>query len=174
MENISVYKLVSDFNHSDIRKQMIPQGLVSGWPSLKVWGKTLCITIPYFSRIRANDGFYLKSIYCSVTFPIGNPNCLMDFTIYPYQTSWSDVDYTKPVGYFKHEALADIKTKAEYKALCDRLYDYYDKMAAAVLARKPFTEEKEMTELFSKLMEPGLFPQYQRINKKFYTYFCKL
>ena len=30
-----------------------------------------------------------------------------------------------------------------------------------------------MIALFSKLMEPGHYEQYQRINKKFYSYFCQ-
>ena len=39
---------------------------------------------------------------------------------------------------------------------------------------RPFQEEKEMIVLFSRLMEPGHYPQYLRINKKYYAYFCHL
>ena len=35
-------------------------------------------------------------------------------------------------------------------------------------------EEAQMIKLFSKLMEPGLYPQYLRMNKKFYSHFCRL
>lgn len=174
MDNFSTYKLISEFNHSDFRRKAIPQNLFSGWPCIHTVGKTLCMTIPYYSRSATCEKIALYPIYCSVTFPVTNPDRLMDFTVYPYQKTWSDIDFTKPVGYFKHPALNDVTTKTEYKELCMRLYGYFDKMVLAVMNKKPFDEEQEMIELFSKLMEPGLYPQYLRLNKKFYTHFCRL
>ena len=47
-------------------------------------------------------------------------------------------------------------------------------MIAAILEKKPFAQEEEMIGLFSQLMEPGHYEQYLRINKKFYSYFCRL
>lgn len=105
---------------------------------------------------------------------MGNQNRLLDFTTYPHQKEWREVDYDKPSGYFKHKALEDVKTKREYQVLCRRLYSYYDQMIAAILEKKPFEQEEEMIALFSKLMEPGHYEQYLRINKKFYSYFCQL
>lgn len=174
MENISTYKLVSDFNHSDFRRKAIPHNLFSGWPCLHMIGKTLCLTIPYYARTATSDRMALYPIYCSVTFPVTNPDRLMDFTVYAHQRLWSDVNYSEPVGYFKHEALADVKTKGEYKELVGQLFGYYDKMILAVLSKKRFEEEDQMIELFTKLMEPGQYPQYLRLNKKFYSHFCRL
>lgn len=57
--------------------------------------------------------------------------------------------------------------------MCDKLFDYYDKMVQAVLSNKTFAEEAEMAELFSKMMEPSLYPYYEKINKKFYSNFYK-
>lgn len=174
MEHISVYQLISRFNHSDLRKKMIPQELVSGWPCIRRIGKTLCITIPYYNRAVQAGQVALYPLYCSVTLPVGNPDRLMDFTIYPNQRDWEDLDYTKPVGYFKHAALTDVKTSGEYQTLYRQLYDFYDQMVAAILKKEPFVAEPQMIGLFSKLMEPGHYPQYLRINKKFYSYFCQL
>lgn len=174
MKQISIYQLITEFNRSDLRKKMIPQELVSGWPCIRKIGKTLCITIPYYNRVVRADQVALYPLYCSVTLPVGNPDRLMDFTIYPNQRDWDDLDYTKPVGYFKHAALADVKTGDEYQTLCKQLYDYFDRMVAAILQKEPFAAEEQMIKLFSKLMEPGHYPQYLRINKKFYSYFCQL
>lgn len=173
-KQVSIYQLISDFNHSQFRKSVIPMGMVSGWPCIRKIGKTLCVTIPYYARSVQDSKVALSPLYCSVTVPVGNPDRILDFTIYPHQRSWNDVDYSKPAGYFKHEALKDVETKAEYQALCRQMYDYYDQMVAAIQARKPFEEEAGMIELFSKLMEPGHYPLYLRINKKFYSYFCRL
>lgn len=174
MENFSTYNLISEFNRSEFRRKAIPQNLFSGWPCVHTVGKTLCLTIPYYARSATSESIALYPIFCSVTFPVGNPDRLMDFTIYPHQRLWADVDYQKPVGYFKHAALDDVKTKSEYQALCKELYGYYDEMITAVTNRKPFAHEEQMIELFSKLMEPGQYPQYLRLNKKFYSHFCRL
>lgn len=174
MEKIDTYQLISAFNHSDFRRRTIPQELVSGWPCIQKIGRALCITIPYYARRPEEHRIALYPLYCSATFPLGNQNRLLDYTTYPHQKEWREVDYDKPAGYFKHKALEDVKTKREYQVLCRRLYSYYDQMIAAILEKKPFEQEKEMIALFSKLMEPGHYEQYLRINKKFYSYFCQL
>lgn len=173
MKDISMFELVTLFNHSEFRKTSIPMGLVSGWPCIRQIGRTLAVTIPYFSRTPGKEKTAIYPLYCSATVPVKNPDRIVDFTIYPYQERWRDVDYSKPAGYFKHEALKDVRTKEEYQALCRQLYGYYDKMVTAIMNKKPFEQEEEMIRLFSKLMEPGHFPQYLKINKKFYSYFCR-
>lgn len=172
-EKISVRKLISDFNKSELHHKMIPMGMASGWPCIRTMGNTLCITIPYFSRSVAEDKVALNAIYCSVTVPVMNPDRLMDFTIYPYKREWEDVDYENPVGFFPHEALEGLK-RTEYKALCDQLYDCYDLMVESVRNQEEFKEQDQMIALFSRLMEPAHFPQYLRINKMFYSVFCRL
>ena len=173
MSEINIFQIVKQFNRSDFRRSSIPMGLVSGWPCIRQAGKALALTIPYFSRTPGKEKTAIYPIYCSATILIKNPDRLMDFTVYPYQTEWKGIDYTKPAGYFKHKALDDVHTKEEYEALRGQLYDCYDAMAAAIMANRPFDREKEMIRLFSKLMEPGHFPQYLKINKKFYGYFCR-
>ena len=136
MEKINVYELIRRFNKSEIRKNMIPQELVSGWPSIRRLGKTLCLTIPYYGRQIQKERVLLYPLFCSVTVPVGNPDRVMDFTIYPHQKEWKDVDYQTPAGVFKHKALADVKTKAEYDRLCLELYGYFDSMVDAVRNRQ--------------------------------------
>lgn len=171
---ISVKSVVTGFNRSALRKQMIPMDMASGWPCIHRMGKQLCITIPYFSRfLGEGQKVALNSIYCSVTLNLRNPRRLMDFTIYPYHPGWDDVDYSNPVGTFPHKALSGIGGR-EYRQMCDRLYDYYDKLVAAVMEKVAFEEEQQMIELFSQLMEPAHYPQYLRINKKFYSNFCTI
>ena len=56
MQIPSVYQLIRSFNRSDFRRKSIPQELVSGWPAIRRLGKTLCVTIPYYARSRAQPG----------------------------------------------------------------------------------------------------------------------
>ena len=173
MKDIHIYEIINKFNRSDFRKNSIPMGLVSGWPSIRKIGKTIAITLPYFSRVREKDKIALYPLYCSVTFPVKNIDRILDFTIFPNQESWKNIDYSKPIGYFKHKALSDVNTKEEYEALCQQLYSYYDDMIDDIINGRPFSNENKMRKLFSKLMEPDHLPQYLKINKKFYGCFCR-
>lgn len=173
MEQSRMKELIHTFNRSELRRKLIPAELASGWPCLrKVRGK-LYVVIPYFSRMPTENGYALYPIYCSVTVLWKAPEKMFDFTVYPMQEDWADVDYSKPVGFFKHKALEDVRTRDEYIALCDRLYGCYDEMVLAVSGNQPFTGEEKMAELFSKLMEPSLYPFYEKINRKFYSNFYK-
>ena len=174
INEVSVYELLESFKKSSFRTTSIPMELRAGWPCVRLIGKTLCITLPYYKAERMNGKYKIYPLYSAVTFPVGNPDRIVDYTIFPYQKEWSGVDYTKGVGYFKHEALSDVKTKDEYEALCKELYKYYDEMIKAVSEKKPFEHEAEMSKLFTKLMEPGQYPLYLKLNKKFYSSFCKL
>ena len=170
---ISVRELMVQFSKSDFHKKTIPMGMAAGWPCIHRLGKTVCITIPYFSRSIQEEKVMLNSIYCSVTFPVANPDKIMDYTIYPYQREWMDVDYEHPAGEFPHEALEGVH-REEYKELRRQLYQYYDELLDAVRNKRAFAKAEEMSALFSKLMEPALYPQYLKLNRKFYSYFCKL
>lgn len=174
MEQVKMKELISIFNHSELRRKLIPSDLASGWPCIRMIDGRLCVVIPYFHRRPGEKGFTLYPIYCSVTIMWKNPGRILDFTIYHTLSEWKDVDYSKPVGLFKHKALEDVKTRGEYLELCDKLYGYYDEMVQAVLHNRPFRKEEEMAGLFSKLMEPSLYPYYERINKKFYSNFYRV
>lgn len=171
MKDISVYQFVREFNRSAFRSSSIPMDLASGWPCITLREKTLCIIIPYFYRERRQKDYALYPISCSAMVPLGNPDRILDFTMYQYQDSWQDVDFTSPAGYFKHEALAGV-TKQEYKEMVTQLYAYYDELIRAVKEERTFEEQPQMRELFSRLMEPGHYPQYLKINGKFYSCFC--
>ena len=168
LKEISVAKTLKTFNSSDFRRKSIPMELGYGWPAIIRCGKMLCITIPYYRSIRNGTVYDLYPPVCSVTVPLGNPDRILDFTMYPYEKGWQDVDFGKPAGTFKHDALAGVK-KEEYGRMKEQLYAYYDEMVQAVSEKKPFEGQKQMTELFAKLMEPGLYPYYVRINQKFYS-----
>ncbi len=174
MEQSRMKEVIHTFNHSELCRKLIPAELASGWPCLKKVRGKLYIVIPYFNRMPVKSGYALYPIYCSATIPWKMPEKMLDFTVYTIQENWKDVDYSKPVGFFKHKALEDIRTKDEYIALCNRLYRCYDEMVLAVLENKPFAGEEKMAGLFSKLMEPSLYPFYEKINKKFYSNFYKM
>ena len=171
---MNLKEIIHNFNRGDFRRKQIPMELASVWPSVKLYNGKIAVTIPYFRRRNLENGIALYPIYCAVTILADNPDRILDFTLYPMATEWNGIDFSKPVGKFKHKALEDVKTKSEYNALCDRLYAYYDEMIESVKKRIAFENEDSMKALFSKLMEPSLYPFYLKINKRFYVNFCNL
>ena len=166
-------EIIREFNRSTLRNKLIPMELVSGWPCLVVIGGKNCLQIPYYRRVKQKDCYLLYPVFCSATILVANPERLLDFTIYANQKEWSSISYARPVGRFKHIALNDVHTQEEYNALRARLYDYYDEMLEAVSKNEEFRNEDKMAELFTKLMEPSLYPFYRKINNKFYSNFVK-
>lgn len=173
-ERISIKQYITDFNRSPLRRTLIPANLYSGWPSLSKRGKCLCITIPYYSRTTNQDHMDLYPLYCSITLAVNDPDRVFDFTIYAYEKDWQDIDFGKPCGQFKHPALAHIKTREEYQALCDQLFACYDDLLEGIRTNAPFTGLEEMRRLFAILMEPSHYPQYLKIQPKFYSHICQL
>ena len=112
-------------------------------------------------------------MYCSVTVPLGNPGRVVDFTVFQYQSDWLDVDYSRPAGFFRHEALASV-TRSQYNLMRKKLFSCYDNLIACMLAGCEYQDGGTMAFLFTALMEPGHYEQYLKINKQFYMHFCKL
>ena len=173
-ERISIKQYITDFNRCPLRRELIPDNLYSGWPCLSRRGKCLCITIPYYARATRKDHMDLYPLYCSITLAINNPKKVFDFTLYPYEKDWKEIDHTQPCGVFKHPALEQVKTREEYQALCERLFACYDDMLKAITSGVSFDGVDTMRDLFAILMEPSHYPQYLKIQPKFYSHVCKL
>ena len=97
----------------------------------------------------------------------------MDFTAFSYHSDWREVDYSRPAGYFRHKALENV-TRSQYLQMRHELYECYDQMIGCMLADCPYEDGGKMASLFTKLMEPCHYEQYLKINKHFYSHFCKL
>lgn len=173
MKNIHIEEIIRKVNKSQFRLTSIPAELASGWPCIQVIENTPCVTIPYYYRKIVDEKVALFPLYCAVTVPLGNPDRVIDFTIFKHQRDWSEFNYNCPSGYFKHDAIAKI-TRSQYKKLCERLFSCYDKLIACMLANCEYHDNGEFSKLFTILMEPGHYEQYLKINKQFYTHFCKL
>lgn len=171
--NYNMDALLSRVNHGSFRRAFIPMELAAGWPCLRNMNGELGVTIPYFSRRVTTDTIELYPISCALTVLLDNPNRICDYTVFRYQPDWADVDFEKPCGYFKHEALKGID-RDTYREMCGQLYACYDNMAYCIQQGIPFEKAGEMEKLFSVLMEPGLYPYYRKLNEKFYSTFCKL
>lgn len=171
--NYNMDALLNQVNHGAFRRSVIPMELAAGWPCLRKAGDKLAVTVPYFSRRITGETVALYPICCALTVLLDNPNQICDYQVFSYQPDWAGVNFNQPCGYFKHEALKGVDRQT-YQKMCMQLYACYDNMAHCIQQGIPFEKAEEMTKLFSVLMEPGLYPYYQKLNKNFYSKFCHL
>lgn len=173
MRKINIENLMSAVNRGCFRQSSIPMELASGWPCIHYKGKVLCMTLPYFLRRVTDNRVALYPLYCTVTVPVENPERIMDFTIIPLQRECGNIEYSKPIGSFPHDGLSGVN-RTQYKQMCKELFAYYNELIISMQTGDPFSLEEEMSALMSRLMEPAHYEQYQRIDKRFFSRFCKL
>lgn len=171
MEKKTVFDIVKEFDSSEFRKNSIPMGYAQGWPAVRIYNGTMLLTVPYFRRQIEKERAALYPIYCSVTFPLSNPTHIMDYTVYPLQKDWYDVDYKNPAGYFEMKNNAVFENSADYRNQCAKLYGLYSQFCLSAQKKEPFVNYAQMAELMQKLLEPALRPYYLRINSGFYKHF---
>lgn len=174
MENVTITDFLQRAYKSDARKLLIPMELSAGWPSISIKKQQLCITLPYF-KVQPGKGGQIFLFPLSYVMTLTWPNGVMiDFAELKYKKEYNkSIDFTKPVGIFKHEAVKNW-TREEYAAKRKELYSYYDELIAGISEKKDFMHADEMRSLFRMLMEPSLYPMYRNIAGNFFESYCGL
>jgi hypothetical protein len=171
--NMTMQGFINTINKSELRRCSIPMELSSGWPFVSIKKNTICVTIPYFATQRTKEKDYLLfplSYLMTVTWSNGK---IVELLSLKYNKEYKAIDFSKPVGVFKHEAVKDMNAE-EYNAKKVDLYACYDKLIECITEKKSFDDEEKMRTLFKVLMEPGLYPMYKFISPKFYETYCGL
>ncbi len=148
----------------------IPIGYTAGFPILQVRNESLCILFPYLKYQTTGE------IDRTLVFPV-RYGILMElptekiigFEDYEYREIFKNIDFNKPVGFFRHDAVKKYN-REQYKTLYDELMKEYDKVINALLGNGnySFDDERRMRELLQILIEPSLLSVYQAIDMDFY------
>lgn len=173
MEKLTMLDFIKKANTSEVRKRMIPMELSPGWPAISIKSSTICVSIP-FLRTQLTEDKKVALFPLSSLLVLTWPNmAIAEFSVLKFKKEYSAIDYTKPVGVFKHEAIKDLNKK-EYAEKRDELYSFYDELIDCIVNKKDFKREAEMRELFQLLMEPSLYPMYKHLFKNFFEVYCGL
>ncbi len=149
----------------------IPMGYSSGLPILQIRNGSLCVTVPYLKY--RTTGEVDKTLVFPIRYGISlelPTEKVIGFEDYEYKSSFVNIDFDKPVGYFRHDAVKQYN-KMQYKELRRELMGEYDKVANALLGNAAYgiSDEKRMAELLQLLVEPSLLPFYRVIDTDFYN-----
>lgn len=174
MKKITMAEFIKKVAKSPARKALVPMEMTTGWPALTIRKGRICVTIPFFGlqRVPQNGkvGIYPISYAVTALWPSG---VIIDFKDLKFTKEYKDVDFSKPIGVFKHEALAALD-KDDYQDQRERLLELYDSLIDCIVAKEPFREQAEMQMLMRRFIEPSLYPMYKSLADKFYDAYCGL
>lgn len=145
-------------------------GYSMGRPILQINNGSLCLLYPFikYKKTGVVDRTEVYPVRYTVTavLPSGKP---VAYSNLEYDSRFEDVDFDVPVGYFRHEAIRQLK-KTEYMELSEELDGLYDRVINMLLYDAPYSEEDEarMADLLTLLTEPGIKPFYERLDSDFY------
>lgn len=146
-------------------------GVGQGLPVLRVLNGRLCMTVPYlkYKKTGKPDGTLVYPIMYTVTLAL--PDLApVSFEDMRYSAAFRLVDFTKPIGTFRHDAIKQY-SREQYFALKDELLGLYGKTVDMLLFDAPYAPEddRRMGELLRLLMEPCLKPIYKALDPDFYN-----
>lgn len=149
----------------------IPMGYRTVFPILQIKNGSLCITFPYLKY--QTSGEVDKTLVFPIKYAVSlelPTEKIIGFEDFEYNENFKEVDFDKPVGYFRHEAVKKYD-KAEYDRLYHELLREYDKVIHVLLegGAYGFLDEKRMSELLQLLVEPSLLPMYKAVDINFYN-----
>lgn len=149
----------------------LPLGYVSSLPIVGVVAGKLCLKIPYLKykvtgEIDKTLVFPVKYVL-SYSLPDLKPIAFEDLSFNP---AFRKVDFNKPIGFFRHEAIKSL-SKAEYQKSRNELLSMYDNVIKAIITKTPYSGTSMFKKLLGTILEPSVKPIYKVLDKKFYDNF---
>lgn len=144
-------------------------GYTPGLPILQIRKDQLCLLVPFLKyKITGKpDKTLVYPIRYTVTVLLPEKKILA-FSDLSFDRRFSSVQFDKPAGLFRHEAIQDL-TRPQYRALRQELLQEYDRVAKALLFGEPYCaeDEKRMGALLRQLLEPSLLPLMRTLDMEF-------
>lgn len=153
-------------------RSYVPLGLGQGFPMLDIVGNRLLVTVFYYRVIPRKDDKTLimpPEYVLSFDYPSGK---LARFEAVRMSPRGKGLDFERPVGTFRHDAIKNLD-RAAYQAKKDELLALLDKLIANLGGEGEFTDddERQLAELYQLLTEPSLHPVYRSCAPAFFSRF---
>ncbi len=149
----------------------VPIGYVAGLPIVSIVAGKPCLKVPFLKyKITGEvDKTLVYPIKYVLTYalPSMKPAGFEDLE---YNRAFKKIDFNKPIGFFRHEAIKSL-SKKEYKEKKKELLSMYDGMINAILSKTPYTGVGEFKKLLNVMIEPSVKPIYKVLDERFYDNF---
>ena len=157
-------------NGTFMRACNIPMGYSSGYPTVRILNGTPCLTIPYlrYKITGVVDKTLVFPVRYAITVSLVS-NSVVKFEDFAFNRSFAKVDFNKPIGLFRHEAIKKFN-KVQYEAEKEKLYALYNKIIDCKINKTPCSPDDEAAfkKLLGILVEPSLKPFYKVIDSGFF------
>lgn len=150
---------------------IVPMGYTPGIPVLTALQEELCVAIPFlrYKVTGEKDRTLVYPVRYVATYVIPEM-LLVSFVDLAYTPAAKDIDFNKPVGFFRHKAIANL-TRLEYNALRERTLAGLDSLAGYLLGGSEHNKETDsrLVRDMSRIIEPSLYPFYKSSYPKFFA-----
>lgn len=174
--SICVKDLLRDIRRGEfVNACQMPMGYTDGYPMFHRVNGQVYLVIPFlrFQVTGQVDQTLVYPIRYTVTaeLPTGRIVAFQDLGA---DSRFRKVDFGKPIGLFRHDAIKDL-TKQEFQAIKDDLYSAYDAVLTSLLADEEPAEEavNALAQLLSRLAEPCQKPIYEALDGNFAAKFLR-
>lgn len=169
----SMIALFSTIKQDPVFSGLIPTGFGAGLPMLSIRNEQLLISIPYFrsqlTGVQDKTQIFPIQFLISVVYP----SCsIISFSNLAYCDDFSEVEFSKPVGLFRHKAIRSLN-HGEYDQKRNELLALYDQIIHALFKSEEPKHEliHNFTIHLNTIIEPSLKPFYKRLDLDFYNKF---
>jgi len=165
----NLVQFIINIKQSVIAKSLIPMGYAVGFPGVSIRDEHLCLVVPFFGFERSPepDKSKVYPIRYVITALWVNGK-IVEYVDMAYSAANSAVDYSTPIGTFRHEALKSVNS-GQYRELRALAYDQYDKLLSYIQNDTVYTsdDDSSLAKLLHLLVEPALIPQYRLLMPEF-------
>ncbi len=149
----------------------MPLGYVAGFPIIGAVAGKLYLKVPFLKykvtgEADKNLVFPVKYVL-TYSLPDMKP---VGFEDLEYNRVFKKVEFNKPIGFFRHEAVKNF-SKAEYLEKKDELLSMYDDVIKALTEKIPYPRTAEFKKLLNVMIEPSVKPIYKALDKTFFDNF---
>lgn len=169
---IEIREFLKKVNTSPVVRAYVALDRGQGFPMLDIVGDRLLVTVFYY-RVLPREGdksLVMPPEYVlSFDYPSGK---LARFEALRMSERGQEVDFERPVGTFRHEAIKELD-QSDYFAKRDELYALLDRLIANLGGEGEFDadDERSLSALYRLLVEPSLYPAYRICAPRFFSRF---
>ena len=169
MKDINIIELMKEAKAGAFQLNCgMDMGYMADYPIISILGNKACLKIPFLKyKITGEiDKTLVYPVKYVLTYSLPDMRPV-GFEDLQYNGMFRKVDFGKPVGYFRHEAIKSL-TKKTYKAKKEELLNMYSDLAVSLINKVPFAREEEFKSLLGMMIEPSVKPIYKAIDREFY------
>lgn len=176
MENRkSLESFLNSLNRSPVVGSCIPRGFTAGLPIVQIRNRQICLMVPYFRFNRATEvdkSLVYPIKYCVTA--LWETGRIIGFEDLAYSETFTSIDFTRPVGLFRHESIKHLDEK-QYREKKGELFSMYEEFIGFLTDGGEFHADRQAAfiSLLNTILEPSLAPIYKCLDPKFASRFIE-